>query len=171
MQIPGYTSVRYDRSAKSGSGVIIYCKNGLTFVERNDLKGNNESVWVQINRSKCKPLIIGCVHKPPDQPIDNFVDDFNLSLSGIEQNFDKIILGVFNIDFIKNVNSPHRKKLKRIADLNDLSQLIKLPTRITETSQTLIDLIFTNVQHRIKEQGVIPIDGSRLCFIGRQNNG
>ena len=158
IQIPGYTSVRYDRSAKSGGGVFIYCKNGLSFVERNDLKGNNESVWVQINRSKCKPLIIGCVYKPPDQPIENFVDDFNLSLSGIEQNFDKIILGdLVNIDFTKNVNSPHRKKLKRIADLNDLSQLIKLPTRITETSQSLIDLIFTNVQHRIKEQEVIPI--------------
>ena len=95
--------------------------------------------------------------KPPDQPIDNFVDDFNLSLSGIQQNFDKIIVGDFNIDFIKNVHSRHRKKLKRIADLNDLSQLIKLPTRITETSQSLIDLIFTNVQHKIKEQRVIPI--------------
>ena len=62
-----------------------------------------------------------------------------------------------NIDFTKNVNSRHRKKLKRIANLNDLSQLIKLPTCITETSHSLIDLVFTNVQHRIKEQGVIPI--------------
>ena len=51
IQILGYTSVRYDRSAKSGGGVIIYCKSGLTSLERNDLKGNNESVWVQINRS------------------------------------------------------------------------------------------------------------------------
>ena len=116
-------------------------------MEKNDLKGSNESVWAQIiNRNKCK-LIIGCVYKP-DQPIDDFFDGFNFSLSGIEQNFDKTILA----DFTKNANSPHKKKLRGLRILFDLSQLIKMPTRITETSQSLIDMIFTNSNTESKKK-------------------
>ena len=38
----------------------------------------------------------------------------------------------------------------------ELSQLVKEPTRATDTSRTTIDLIFVNNEHRFVDDGVIP---------------
>ena len=111
-----------------------------------------------MNRTRCKPLIIGCVYRPPNQQVDKFLEDFNNSLAGIESHFDKIILGDFNIDYSSkkgsNVNQSDRRKLKGIADLHDMKQIIDLPTRIAEHSESQIDLIFTDNVHKIIDFGV-----------------
>ena len=39
----------------------------------------------------------------------------------------------------------------------DLTQLIKEPTRITDSARTLIDLIMVNNEHRIVKSGVVPV--------------
>ena len=46
--------------------------------------------------------------------------------------------------------------MQRFATSNHLEQLISSPTRISEKSSTAIDLIFTNISHRIVDHGVIP---------------
>ena len=71
---------------------------------------------------------------------------------------DKIILGDFNIDYSSkkgsNANQSDRRKLKGIADLHDMKQIINLPTRIAEHSESQIDLIFTDNVHKIIDFGV-----------------
>ena len=49
-----------------------------------------------------------------------------------------------------------KQKIQRFAASNHLEQLITSPTRISEKSRTAIDLIFTNITHRIVDHGVIP---------------
>ena len=39
----------------------------------------------------------------------------------------------------------------------DFSQLIKEPTRVTDKSRTLIDVILVNNEHRIVDSGVVPV--------------
>ncbi|CAH1383354.1 unnamed protein product, partial [Tenebrio molitor] len=54
--------------------------------------------------------------------------------------FDEVIcLGDFNVDFSKSPNL-----LERLFDGYNFLQLINEPTRITENSQTLIDLILVS---------------------------
>ncbi len=49
-----------------------------------------------------------------------------------------------------------RKKLKNIISNFDLKQLVKGPTRITRSSETQIDLIFTNkTDHVLKTFNMI----------------
>ena len=67
----------------------------------------NESAWIQVNRTRCKPLIIGNIYRPPNQSVDNFLDNLSASLSGIDPNSDKVLLGDFNVNF-----STSRKKCK-----------------------------------------------------------
>lgn len=55
-------------------------------------------------------------------------------------------MGDFNIDWEDKTN---RKALKQITDNFDLTQLIIEPTRITTSSQTQIDLIFSNRPERV----------------------
>ena len=64
---------------------------------------------------------------------------------------DVVILGDLNVNMMPNSKSPKKDKeeLLRFSRAFDLTQLIKEPTRISDTSRTLIDLIFVNNEHRI----------------------
>ena len=55
-------------------------------------------------------------------------------------------MGDFNIDCTSCIN---KKKWQNLVQLFDLSQLVSEPTRITETTSTLIDHIYTNNQENI----------------------
>ena len=61
-------------------------------------------------------------------------------------------------DFNCNLASPqldiNTVLLTNIFDISNLYQLIDSPTRITNTSSTLIDVIFTNCQNNIVSTGV-----------------
>ena len=109
-----YNCVRRDREGKQGGGVAIYCRESLNFTEQEDLMNANESVWIKINRTRCKPLIIGNVYRAPDQPVDTFLDNLNESLFRIDSTSDKVLLGDFNIYFSvqqKNANFPLKRRL------------------------------------------------------------
>ena len=62
------------------------------------------------------------------------------------------ILGDMNCDYFKY---PRTEKLKFLSSMYQLQQLISEPTRVTNTSATLIDLIFTNDSNNIAKSGVI----------------
>ena len=111
-----------------------------------------------MNRKICTALVVGCIYRPPDQPKDNFIDNFSESLSKIDSGFDKVVPGDFNIDFSvgrRNANSSQKRLLKEITELHDLKQVIESPTFVTEHSEFLMDLCFTNAQQKITESDVI----------------
>ena len=62
---------------------------------------------------------------------------------------DVVILGDLNVNMMPNSKSPKKDKeeLLSFSRAFDLTQLIKEPTRISDTSRTLIDLIFVNNEH------------------------
>ena len=68
VDIPGYTVARKDRtgSAKlNGGGVLLYVRENIPFTVKNDLAAKNEELlWIEINRPKCKPLLIAAAYKP-----------------------------------------------------------------------------------------------------------
>ena len=72
-------------------------------------------------------------------------------------------------DLNTNLLSPERNKTKRLyeefVELYQLSQLIAEPTRITEFTSSLIDLILTNMPNRVVCSGVLPIGISDHCLI------
>lgn len=84
-----------------------------------------------------------------------FLENMDESLLGINTDFNKVVLGDFNVDFTsgegKNANLSLKRKLQGISRLYDLKQMIQSATRITENSKSLIDLVFTNVKEKIIE--------------------
>ena len=64
-----------------------------------------------------------------------------------------MLLGDFNIDLLGK--STANRLFKSFAIELDIKQIIDKPTRITEHSRTLVDLIFTNIDHRIVQSGVL----------------
>ena len=111
--IPGYNCIRLDRSgAKEGyGGVAIYVKEGLSVRVRNDLhSAANECLWIELTRTKCRPILICCAYRAPVFDFANFIS--NLEISVAKVNLDKcdfVLLGDLNANML-----PYsRKKEKR----------------------------------------------------------
>ena len=114
--IDGYSAVRKDREKTArksqGGGIIVYIRNGINYTVRSDLMVNGiESVWIQVNRPKCKPLIVGSFYRAPDDDIDQFLEGLNQSLGSLDS-VEIVILGDFNVDFSSSVRrSPMKQSL------------------------------------------------------------
>lgn len=74
--IPGYNYIRLYRSgAKEGYGGVAICvKEGLSFRVRNDLySAANECLWIELMRTKCRPILICCAYRVPVFGFANFI--------------------------------------------------------------------------------------------------
>ena len=123
--IPGYTFIRLDRSgAKEGyGGVAIYVKEGLSFRVRNDLHSAvNECLWIELTRSKCRPLLICCAYRAPVFYFANFISNLEISMEKV--NLDKcdfVLLGDFNANMLPFSRKKEKRELKKIVISHDLT--------------------------------------------------
>ncbi|XP_071941115.1 uncharacterized protein [Antedon mediterranea] len=151
IKMNGYSSVRCDRKSDAHGGTLIYIKDSLAFNEVPVTAISNlESVWIDILLPKSKPILIGCVYRPPNQHC--FIEDFNTLIGGNEK--ETIILGDFNINILDRKN-PLTKQYEELLNNHGMDQIIKEPSRITSTSSTLIDHILCNNKHTITHSGIL----------------
>ena len=159
VSVPGYTLIRNDRKARQGGGTAIYVKDGIPFKYHVDLSsGNFETLWTEIAHPMCKKQFVCCLYRAQDCPTDSLLEDLNNSVERIPDEAELTILGDFNINVAAKKGSSDfylKRKLFNIADLHSLEQLIKSPTRITDSSETTIDQILVNNNHRIVYSGVV----------------
>ena len=88
--------------------------------------------------------MVVCVYRAPNFPyavISDYLDD--LTHKSLRERKQIIILGDLNADYLNNSLSQTRA-LKDFIEVNQLEQLITEPTRTTETSSTLLDLLITS---------------------------
>ena len=99
--MPGYSSVRKDRTARRGGGVITYIKHSLIFFEREDLNNDiDEVLRIEINQNNCKPFLVANTYRAPYYVLDGFLHKMEQSLSQVEfKRYEKVILGDFHVNF------------------------------------------------------------------------
>ena len=66
-------------------------------------------------------------------------------------------MGDFNCDFMGKCNSSLYKSFKELLNTFNCFRLIDSPTRVTDSSSSCIDLIFSSDKTKISQSGVIPI--------------
>ena len=176
--IPGYSFVSRPRKAGKGGGVGAYISNDVTWDRREDLEVREiESVWIEIwpSRQHSKGILIATIYRPPDT--SKFLHkDFNTLFSSMMTNAsgeskEMIVLGDMNVNFLVPGDN---KDLKSIFDLFGLKQVIEKPTRITETTRTLIDVVLTNAPANITDTDVIATsigDHDMPSCVRKINNG
>ena len=152
-----YSIVRLDRN-RYGGGVVLYIKNNIPYVERQDLVSDDlEMICIEVNRKHSKPFLIGTWYRPPSSDIDIF-NDFELFLFKCDiEDKELILLGDLNCDFSKVPQDFCTRKLQTLCSLYQLTQIINEPTRVTETTSSLIDVILTNTPENISTSGVLHI--------------
>ena len=156
--IPGYSFISRPRKSGKGGGVGAYISDGLIWDRRLDLENEKiEVVWLEI-RPKCsKGILIASVYRPPDSSkhLDkDFNELFNSMLTkAMSESKETILLGDMNANFLDNKDN---KDLKSIFNVHGLKQMIRQPTRITESTESLIDIILTNKPVNLVQSEVIP---------------
>ena len=146
IHIPGYMLLRQDRGKHmKGGGLAVYIKDTYkaSIVQQSSLvsETNFQQLWLKIQCKQFKSFLFCTVYRPPNSPM-TFLEDLNSALvdsflSGLEI----IILGDLNCNLIGNC--PDGRALLDFCSTFNLTQLVKVPTRVTETSQTLIDVALT----------------------------
>lgn len=143
--IRGYRIFRRDRGHGKGSGVMIYVKEQIQ-CKPLDLPNDLECVGVTINLSPEMSFNVIVLYRPPSEN-DMFLDKLSAMLKTCNGK-EVLLMGDFNLNWL---DKTRRKQLKDIAHKYNSTQLIESPTRITRSSKTLLDLIFTNKTERISK--------------------
>ena len=105
-----------------------------------------ETIFIEISQKNAANIIIGCVYRPPNSDVSLFNVEM-LSILNILNKNRKIlsfIMGDFNLDLLHcDSHVPTNDFLNNIIS-NSFLPTIRHPTRITESSATLLNNILTN---------------------------
>lgn len=145
LHVPGYNIFRRDRSEGRGGGVMMYIKDHINCHQICwPFDHNLECIGLNIVLSSEMSFVLIVVYRPPSS--NDFYITFKKLLQACDFKTEVILLGDLNCNWLNKIN---RKPLKQITDSLDFTQLLEGPTRITTSSQTQIDLIFSNKPERI----------------------
>ena len=149
IDIYGYNSIHADSATYAG-GVGLYIKNSLKYSVKkcSTLKlSNAEHLWVDVH-SKLTFIVVGVTYRHPNESassidaVNERINEVLLSLNNSKKTF--YCLGDFNINLLKISNLETVRKYANMLISCNCQFLINFPTRITASSQTLIDHIYTN---------------------------
>ena len=119
---------------------------------------NPESLFIEISVLHQK-LVLGTFYKAPNIPARVFHEAFDSLVYVFNRYEEPILTGDFNINCL-NVNSPEYRLLcDSIIEPFNLTQVIDQPTRVTEKSSTLIDLMFVKNKNKVKGHGCCAVPG------------
>ena len=147
---------------QEGGGLIIYVKNNIyDYITKVDnataVTSDLEHLWLKINIPYRLKIILGLCYRPPSGniPIAFSLLTAQLELLETSSDCDLLVLGDFNINYL-NQNLSGFKKLKEFERCFLLHQIIDTPTRIHNRCSSLIDLVFTSLDH-ISHKGTINV--------------
>ena len=174
VNITGYEILRKDRN-RNGGGVAVYVRNTINYISRTELDTDDlETITVEISKPRSiKPFIVNCLYRPPNATVERFSAYERLIEKLDSENKEIILIGDFNCDWTgvkSGIMQPQTNKLHEITEAFQFEQMIEQPTRITEHSETIIDLVFTNKPELVTNFGVIHIGISdhSLIFLQRK---
>jgi exonuclease III len=148
----------YARSIHHGGGVCIYIRSDLKFTAINLTQYcdemNIEICAIKIMAGKTNIIVI-CIYRSPCGNFEYFVNKLDKVLKLLYKPKNEfIICGDFNVNFLEE--SGRKVQLALMLKSYNTFQTIQFPTRITETTSSVIDNIFID-NARINSFEVISI--------------
>ena len=159
IQIEGYKLHRLDRLHKGGGGVGAYVRKDLKSSVLKELSSISErnfhQLWINVQCKKLKSTIICVTYRPDDSPLSSFEEVLKPSyIQALLLDKPITIIGDLNCDGLKKTGPEFKALEKFYTDMN-LKQLITKPTRITATTQSLLDVILVSSNNSVRDSGVI----------------
>ena len=99
------------------------------------------------------------MYRHPGSNITDFQDQFTQTLNRLNScKHEFVISGDFNIDLLKHDCNPKISNYVNAIYAEGCSNLINKPTRITESTATLLDHLYSNMTNNISNRGVLTCD-------------
>ena len=154
LDIDGY-KYYYTPTESEKGGTLIYISDKLNSKPRLDLEkqlyksGILESSVLEIMNPRKKNILVTCIYRHPSMDLKEFNEDFLTPYMEASEKEKKrhFILGDFNVDLMKIDDDPNSSTFFDTLTSNLFVPHIVHPTRVTSTTKTLIDNIFSNTAH------------------------
>ena len=144
----GFTLHQQNRVGRNGGGVAIYLDSSLNHVIREDLKCNSstfESIFVEIDCTGSKNIIVGCIYRPPDGDFSRYLEELESLLEKLNDETKIVYLGGdFNLNLLHYTGNSQVSQFLELLMSRNIYPTLNRPTRVSEKTNTLIDCIFTN---------------------------
>ena len=171
----GYKVIGHNRVDRAGGGVAVCVQDNVYLKERSDLSyfdEDCETVFIEVEEGQQRQnhnVIIGEIHRPPNQDISSFSDKMNNIVNIVRmENKTCYLLGDYNINILNYASHVQTAQFVDMMSSNGFLPLITRPSRVTATSATLIDNIFTNnigdVNHSVQGLFITDISDHFLVF-------
>ena len=180
--ISGYSHEFITRDDRPGGGLSLFIKDNLDYRVRHDLtyiSHDSEMLWVELagNELDMKSNIaVGLIYRRPGSNAADFNDLLADKLSILSRE-NKIIVhtGDYNLDLLKHDSHPLTNSFLDTNLSRSLIPIINKPTRVTNSTATIIDNVFTNILDPDETLSfILPIDISDhfpICyFVSKVSN-
>ena len=163
LDINGYSAL-FNKTEASAGGTALYIAQEINFKQRKDLSNcvysqkELESTFCELNLKNQPNLIVGCIYKHPGMNMNTFLKNhLNPAMQKIlKENKDVVLLGDFNIDLLKSGSNIIVNTFIDTLQSFCLLPSISLPTRVTESTKTLIDnIFFTPNKYRVSSGNLL----------------
>lgn len=144
IECPGYKCMRVDSHSRMTGGCCMYVCDDAQ-VELVEQSQYNKSTWIITIKIKINELdiMMSAVYRSPSTSKIDFLNYFGEWLEkSIDYHMNHIICGDFNINLLKN--DTYTNRLNNIISFHGFKQYVYEPTRITENTKSIIDLVVAN---------------------------
>ena len=159
-QIEGFSQFTNNNSRSKG-GVALYCNSSLKCKVIKDLSlmyDHIESLFIESSTRGIK-ITYGIIYRRPGTDIDAFLSDLNqILLNPAVRSSKCIIMGDFNLNLLENTR--HTNDYANIFYSSNFCARTTRPTRVSSTSATLIDHIWSNFTDLDQLNGILMNDQS-----------
>ena len=147
INVPGYKVERKDRN-REGGGVLIYIREDVKYKLRKDIAQKAptvENIWIEISGSKAAGdnVLLGCMYRPPSSNHDYFNGMLDIIEFASFQEKKVELAGDINFNYVFD-ESLSSNPISYIEQLYGLTQIVDKPTRVTDKTSSLLDIILTS---------------------------
>lgn len=142
--IDNYNFIRVDSENRFTGGILVYFRNDVQFKILNNRNYYSNTWNLTFEIASFKDKIFSVVYHSPSASDALFIDILKEIICDLAENKQLILVGDFNVDLSKS--NFYSNKLQLVMSEFGLKNYVKTYTRVTNNSQTLIDLAFSN-QH------------------------
>ena len=147
--IDGYNQFAICRKSRGG-GLLMYVHRSIEVSlvpSLTKISNACESLFVKFNINNASHYA-GVVYRSPNRPIADFISAFDKLCISLPKN-DCIIGGDFNINLLDKVSYSGVHFITGMSNHN-LKPMIPNPTRVTHSSETLIDHIWSSMNNEFQ---------------------
>nr|CAI5861082.1 unnamed protein product [Callosobruchus analis] len=153
LSIPDFNVYRNDRQGRGG-GVAVYVRSSIK-CKVVDIETPTNALECMIITFKVRhsSFCVGIFYRPPKENLLEAIQFLDNKLASLRSEYDELVLlGDFNVNVLID------NKLNDCLQTYGLKQIITEPTRITETSATLLDPIFVSNIEKVIANGTVNAD-------------